>query len=108
MTISANGPIPGTDGPNGGLGLADPGSFYYREIEPGQQERIHDAGRTFATLTGGAPCLLLMGQLIGVGDPEKATERRVQRACKKRFGFPKSDPEQKIGRREQDHHVAVR
>jgi hypothetical protein len=96
MTISANGPIAGTDGPNGGLGLTDTGSFYYREIEPAQLERIHQAGRTFGTLTGGAPCLLLMGQLIGVGDPEKATERRVQRACRRRFGFPAEDPEQKV------------
>jgi hypothetical protein len=62
MTISANGPIAGTDGPNGGLGLTDTGSFYYREIDQDQQDRIRAAGRTFATLTGGAPCLLLMGQ----------------------------------------------
>jgi Serine dehydrogenase proteinase len=93
MTISANGPIAGTDGPNGGLGLADPGSFYYREIDPAQQKEIQDAGKRFVEITGGAPCLLLIGQLIGAGDPEKATERRVQHACK-RFGFPK--PEEKL------------
>jgi Serine dehydrogenase proteinase len=95
MTVSNNGPIPGTDGPNGGIGLTDTGSFYYREIDAGQQEKIREAGRTFGALTGGAPCLLLMGQLIGVGDPDKATERRVQHACETRFGYPKAEPEQK-------------
>jgi hypothetical protein len=93
MTISANGPIAGTDGPNGGLGLADTGSFYYREIDPAQKRAIQEAGQRFVELTGGAPCLLLIGQLIGTGNPENATERRVQRACT-RFGFPK--PEEKF------------
>ena len=93
MTISANGPIAGTDGPDGGLGLADNRSFYYREIDPAQKREIQDLGQRFVELTGGAPCLLLIGQLIGTGNPEHATERRVQRACK-RFGFPK--PEEKF------------
>jgi Serine dehydrogenase proteinase len=96
MTISANGPIAGADGPNGGSGLADSGSFYYREIDSSQRRTIHAAGRRFAELSGGGPCLLLIGRLIGQGDPGNSTERRVQRSCQERFGFPKSPPEETI------------
>jgi hypothetical protein len=96
MTISANGPIAGADGPNGGFGLADSGSFYYREIDSSQRMTIHAAGRRFAELSGGGPCLLLIGRLIGQGDPGSSTERRVQRSCQERFGFPKSPPEETI------------
>jgi hypothetical protein len=96
MTISANGPIAGADGANGGLGLADSGSFYYREIDSSQRSIIHAAGRRFTELSGGGPCLLLIGRLIGQGDPGNSTERRVQRSCEERFGFPKSPPEETI------------
>ena len=95
MTISANGPIAGAGGPNGGLGLAG-GSFYYRKIDQAQREKIQALGRRFAELTNGAPCLALIGQLIGADDPESSTERRVQVACEERFGFPKQEPDQTI------------
>lgn len=92
MTIPANGPVAGADGPNGGLGLADSGSFYYREIDPGQRTAIHAAGRRFAELTGGDPCLVLIGRLLGEGEPGGSTEQRVQRSCQRRFGFPEPRP----------------
>jgi hypothetical protein len=95
MTISANGPVPGGNGSTG-LGLADSGSFYYREIDSGQRTKLHALGRQFAELTGGAPCLLLIGRLIGPDDPGSSTERRVQRSCQERFGFPKPPPEETI------------
>jgi Serine dehydrogenase proteinase len=96
MTISENGPIAGAERPNGSIGLVDSGSFYYREIDSTQRRAIHDAGRKFAEVTGGNPCLLLTGRLIGQGDPGNSTERRVQRTCQERFGFPKSPPEETI------------
>jgi hypothetical protein len=96
MTISANGGIAASDAPNGALGLTDTASFYYREIDAGQRQVIQAAGRKFAELTGGHPCLLLMGRLLGLGDPGHPTERRVQLACEERFGFPKSSPEETI------------
>ena len=48
------------------------GSFYYRELDPGQRKAIHAAGRKFASLAGGPPCLLLIGSLTGLGDPGSA------------------------------------
>jgi Serine dehydrogenase proteinase len=95
MTISENGAVPGGNG-SGAIGLTDTASFYYREIDSGQRKRIHDLGRRFTELAGGSPCLVLIGRLIGPGDPGSSTERRVQRACQERFGFPKSPPEQTI------------
>ena len=95
MTISENGAIPGGNGSTG-IGLADTGSFYYREIDSGQRKRIHALGRRFTELTDGPPCLVLIGRLIGPGDPGASTEGRVQRACQDRFGFPKSPPEETI------------
>jgi Serine dehydrogenase proteinase len=94
MTISANGSVPGGNG-SATLGLADPGSFYYREIDAGQRRKMHALGRQFAELTGGAPCLLLIGRLLGP-DAGTSTERRVQRACQELFGYPKSPPEETI------------
>lgn len=96
MTISANGPIAGADGPNGGIGLVAGGSPYYREIDPGQRRAIRAAGQRFAGLNGGGPCLLLLGRIVGVGDPGLSTEFRVQRACQQRFGFPKPEPGETI------------
>jgi Serine dehydrogenase proteinase len=96
MTISANGSLGGGDGQSGAIGLADSGSFYYREIDSAQRRKIQAAGRRFAELTGGSPCLLLIGQLIGVGDPGVSTERRVQLCCQERFGYPKPVPEETI------------
>lgn len=96
MTISANGSAAGGDGQNGAIGLADTGSLYYREIDSTQRRKIHAAGRRFAELAGGGPCLLLIGQLIGVGDPGTSTEGRVQQSCQERFGFPKPVPDETI------------
>jgi hypothetical protein len=96
MTISANGSQTGGDGQNDAIGLADSGSFYYREIDSAQQRKIQAAGRRFAQLTGGSPCLILIGRLLGVGDPGSSTERRVQQCCQDRFGFPKPTPEETI------------
>lgn len=96
MTIPENGAIAG-EAPNGALGLANGASaYYYREIDSGQRKAIHAAGRRFAELAGGHPCLLLIGKLLGVGDLGESTERRVQDACGQRFGFPKSPPEETI------------
>src|SRR5215472_12067536 len=96
MTSSADGPIAGTNGPNGGLGLANGGSHYFREIDPGQRMAIRAAGREFARLTGGDPCLLLIGRILGDGAPGGSTEQRVQKACQQRFGFPAPEPERTI------------
>jgi Serine dehydrogenase proteinase len=96
MTISADGPMAGTNGLNGGLGLANGGSHYFREIDPGQRVAIRAAGREFAGLTGGDPCLLLVGRILGDGAPGGSTEQRVQRSCQQRFGFPTSEPERTI------------
>jgi len=97
MTIPESGPIAAGDAPNGALGLANgAASYYYRDIDAGQRKTIHEAGRRFAELTGGHPCLLLIGKLLGVGDLGDSTERRVQVACEKRFGFPKPQPEETI------------
>jgi len=96
MTISADGPIAGTNGPNGGLGLANGGSHYFREIDPGQRMAIRTAGREFARLTRGDPCLLLIGRILGDGAPGGSTEQRVQKSCQQRFGFPTPEPERTI------------
>ncbi len=95
MTISENGAVPGGNG-SGAIGLTDTASFYYREIDSGQRKRIHDLGGRFTELAGGSPCLVLIGRLIGPGDPGSSTERRVQGVCQERFGFPKSPPEETI------------
>jgi hypothetical protein len=96
MTISANGSTTGGDVPNGPIGLAENGSFYYRELDSTQRKAMHAAGRRFADQVGGAPCLLLIGRLTGAGDPGTPTERRVQHACQERFGYPKTPPKETI------------
>jgi hypothetical protein len=98
MTISANGPLAAADGQNGsaGLGLAGTGSSYYRETDPVQRRRIQAEGRRFVELTGGETCLVLIGRLLGMGDPGMSTEQRVQAACQQRFGYPKPVPEETI------------
>jgi hypothetical protein len=96
MTISENGSMVGGEAANGPIGLAENGSFFYRDLDAGQRKAIHAAGRKFSSLVGGAPCLLLLGRLTGLGDPGIPTERRVQRACEDRFGYPKSTPEETI------------
>jgi hypothetical protein len=95
MTISANGSQAEGNGQNGALGLTDTASSYYREIDPVQRRKIQAEGSRFAELTGGT-CLVLIGRLIGVGDPGISTERRIQAACQERFGYPKSQPEETI------------
>ena len=96
MTISANGFQGEEAGQNGALGLTDTASSYYREIDAVQRRKIQEQGRHFAELTDGGTCLVLVGRLIGVGDPGTSTERRVQAACQERFGFPKPEPEETI------------
>jgi hypothetical protein len=96
VTISENGSMLGGESANGPIGLAENGSFFYRDLDPGQRKAIHAAGRKFASLAGGAPCLLLIGRLTGLGDPGMPSERRVQLACEQRFGYPKSPPEATI------------
>jgi len=96
VTISENGSMLGGESANGPIGLAENGSFFYRDLDPGQRKAIHAAGRKFASLAGGAPCLLLIGRLTGLGDPGMPSERRVQLACEERFGYPKSPPEATI------------
>src|SRR5215469_1165566 len=96
MTISENGSREGGDGRSGAVGLADSGSLYYREIDSAQRGKIQATGRRFVELTGGNPCLILIGRLLGVGDPGTSTERRVQQSCQERFGFPKQTPEETI------------
>lgn len=71
------------------------GASFYREIDADQRKRIQAAGRRFAQLTDGSHCLVLAGRLVGLGDPGESTERRVQRCCEERFGFPES-PVEKI------------
>ncbi len=95
MTITPNGPVAGVGESNGGLGLTN-GSSYYRNIDQAQREKIRALGRKFADLSDGAPCLALIGQLIGPEDPGGSTEYRVQLECEKRFGFPKQESDQTI------------
>jgi len=96
MTISADGPIAGTNGAKGSLGLANGGSIYFREIDASQRMAIRARGREFAGLTGGDPCLLLIGRILGDGAPGGSTEQRVQKSCQRRFGFPTPEPERTI------------
>jgi Serine dehydrogenase proteinase len=96
MTIPGNGSHAEADGRDAAVGLADNASFYYREVDSAQQKKIQAAGRRFVELTGGSPCLILIGRLLGVGDPGSSTERRVQQCCQDRFGFPKPTPEETI------------
>src|SRR6266487_6086233 len=88
MTISEDGPVAEGASANG-LGLAN-GASYYREIDATQRKKIQDAGRRFVAATGGSPCLVLIGRILGFGDPGESTESRVRRCCEERFGFPES------------------
>lgn len=69
------------------------GASFYREINADQRKKIQAAGRRFVQLTDGSHCLVLAGRLVGLGDPGESTERRVQRCCEERFGFPESPVE---------------
>ncbi len=88
MTISEDGPVAEGASANG-LGLAN-GVFYYCEIDATQRKKIQDAGRRFVAATGGSSCLVLIGRILGFGDPGESTESRVRRCCEGRFGFPES------------------
>jgi hypothetical protein len=96
MTMPENGSPAAADGRNGAVGFTEASSVYYREIDSAQQRKIQSAGRRFVELTGGSSCLMLIGRLIGVGDPGASTERRVQLCCQERFGFPKQTPQETI------------
>lgn len=88
MTISDNGPMAGPTGVNS-LAPSN-GASFYREVDPAQRKQIQAAGRRFVEATGGDPCLVLTGRIVGIGDPGEPTERRVQRCCEERYGFPGS------------------
>lgn len=96
MTISGN----GAGAVAAGAGLENlalsGGASRYHEVDGDQREKIQAAGRRFGELTGGKACLVLVGRIIGRGDPEQPTEQRVQRCCAERFGFPKSPPQETI------------
>jgi hypothetical protein len=94
MTISENGPMAESASVNG-LRMAN-GAAFYREIDPGQRKKIKAAGTGFVEATGGDPCLVLTGRILGGGDPGEPTERRVQHRLEERFGFPKSPSEKTI------------
>jgi Serine dehydrogenase proteinase len=96
MTIPENGSPDGADGRNGAVGLADSASLYYREIDSAQRRKIQAVGSRFVELTGRSPCLILIGRLLGLGDPGISTERRVELCCQERFGFPKPTPRETI------------
>ena len=90
MTISESGPLAAGAAVNG-FAPGD-GAAYYRTIDKVQQAKIQSAGRRFVELTDGSDCLVLIGQLVGGGDPGKPTDQAVQDLCEKRFGFPPPSP----------------
>ncbi|MGE5288519.1 MAG: SDH family Clp fold serine proteinase [Micromonosporaceae bacterium] len=57
-----------------------------------QNAQVQEVGRRFVKETNGESCLVLAGRIIGRGDLGESTERRVQRRCEERFGFPKPSP----------------
>jgi len=86
MTISDNGPMAGPSAVNS-LSQSN-GASFYREVDAARRKRIQAAGKRFAEATGGAPCLVLTGRIVGIGDLGESTEWRVQQRCEERFGFP--------------------
>jgi hypothetical protein len=94
MTISEDGPVAGDASLNGSR-MAD-GAAFYREIDAAQRKQVQTAGREFVDMTGGSPCLVLVGRLIGGADLGDPTERRVLHCLEERFGFPKSSPSETI------------
>jgi hypothetical protein len=86
MTISDNGPLAGAMGLNA-ISQTN-GASFYREVDAARQLQIRAAGRRFVEATAGAPCLVLTGRIVGIGDLGDPTEWRVQRCCEDRFGFP--------------------
>lgn len=94
MTISEDGPVAEGASVNG-FRMAD-GAAFYHEIDAAQRAQVQAAGRAFVDLTGGSPCLILVGRLIGGADLGDPTERRVLRCLEERFGFPKSSPSETI------------
>lgn len=67
MTISGNGCAATGAGVNN-LALSS-GTSLYREVDGDQREKIQAAGRRFGELTGGNACLVLVGRILGRGDP---------------------------------------
>jgi hypothetical protein len=64
------------------------GASFYREVDAARRKRIQAAGKRFVEATGGAPCLVLTGRIVGTGDLGEPTEWRVQQRCEELFGFP--------------------
>lgn len=83
-------PVSGSFEPNTGPVAGSSG--FYREISSTQREQIQAAGRQFVKETSGQNCLVVVGRILGRGDPGESTERRIQRCCEKLFGFPKTSP----------------
>src|SRR5215470_5351340 len=86
VTLSDNGPLAGSTAVNS-ISQSN-GAAFYREVDAARQKRIQAAGRRFVEATGGAPCLVLTGRIVGSGDLGDPTEWRVQKRCEARFGFP--------------------
>ena len=86
MTISDNGPLAGPTVVNS-ISPSN-GASFYREVDAARRKRIQAAGRRFVEATGGVPCLVLTGRIVGIGDLGEPTEWRVQQCCEERFGFP--------------------
>jgi hypothetical protein len=74
------------------IGPVGGGSGFYREISSTQREQIQAAGKQFVKEANSENCLVIIGRIIGRGDPGESTERRIQRCCENRFRFPKSSP----------------
>ena len=86
VTLSDSGPLAGPTAVNA-ISQSN-GASFYREVDAARRKRIQAAGRRFVEATGGTPCLVLTGRIIGSGDAGDPTEWRVQQRCEERFGFP--------------------
>jgi hypothetical protein len=86
VTISDNGPLAGPTAANS-ISQSN-GASFYREVDAARRKRIQAAGRRFVEATGGVPCLVLTGRIVGSGDIGDPTEWRIQQRCEERFGFP--------------------
>jgi Serine dehydrogenase proteinase len=94
--VKAGAMIPYNEPMSGSLG-SDAGpvggsSGFYREVSSAQREQIQAAGKQFVKETNGEHCLVVIGRIVGRGDPGEATEKRILRCCENRFKFPAPSP----------------